>query len=99
MIDSSTQALVDTAFAFAETRHVLQVGKTGWGLQHPLRCRPALAECALHKQISGQSMQWFPVDGDYLLDDSGNILGLNLLPDPAVAFLAALEAYKAAHSQ
>ena len=83
-------ALVEAARALEARPHVLQVREDGWGLQHKLSCRPALTECMFHEWAS--TLEDMPaVPGTYeVLTFMGQLKPYNE-PDPAIAFLRALE--------
>ena len=85
----SEAALRAAALRMRDRPHVVQVREDGWGIQHPLGCRPALTECAVHRAV----MQWGgpPVPaGEYEVGPLGEIVGPYNEPDPVLDFLAAL---------
>lgn len=86
--------LLEAARALVDAPHVLQVRADGWGLQHPLTCRPALTECEFHKSAMELSQRPVPDDGEYVVELLGGAV-LNLVeyyvgPDPALALIDAV---------
>jgi hypothetical protein len=103
--DDFVPEIYRAAKAMVDAPHVLQVrDDRSWGLQHPLRCRPALTECEVHRAC--MDLDGPPTDpGDYEIElheadpvsesyRSGaapiDILG-PAGPDPALRLISALE--------
>ena len=84
-------ALFHAAVAFADSPHVVQIRAHDWGLQHPPRCRASLTACPVHEFMTSAS-EPPAVVGDYFITERGEIAAHDGRPDPAVAFLDALEA-------
>ena len=91
---SRYHALFDAAKKLADAPHVVQIGEHDWGLQHPLRCRSSLIGCPVHEYMLAAEDPPAPV-GDYFINERGDIWPHDGSPDPAIAFLAALEAAEA----
>jgi len=87
----SEEKLIVAARAFVDSPHIVEIGEHGWGLQHPPRCRASLIGCPVHEYMDSQEDPPAPI-GHYLIDEHGNIAPYDGRPDPAIAFLAALEA-------
>lgn len=84
-------ALVVAARALAGSPHVVQIRANDWGLQHPLRCRTSLTGCPVHEYMVTVKDPPAPA-GDYFINERADIKAHDGSPDPAIAFLAALDA-------
>ncbi len=43
------EQLQDAIDRVQDAEHMIDIDTDGWAIQHPLRCRPAMLNCAMHK--------------------------------------------------
>lgn len=67
--------------SFLTPGHVLVVGGDRWTLQHPLTCRPNLADCPVHDDVSEAETEGFlPGPGSYQVTVEDGVLLLDGVP-------------------
>ena len=91
--EARVQGLEEAARGLLNAPHVLDIREDGWGVQHPLRCRPALTQCVVHREMDVLCANGPPRPiGLYLVSDEGYIQDEYAGVDPALALIAALAA-------
>lgn len=65
--------------ALTPEHHVLSLSRSGWSLQHPLECRPALNDCVLSQSLARDTsgIQHLP-PGEYDMVPNPDGIGYNV---------------------
>lgn len=65
--------------ALGEQRHIADIRDQGFGLQHPVECRPNLIDCPVNVALESLHIDEVPVPGRYIVTLDGDGLSFEAL--------------------
>lgn len=85
-LSTTEQIVAAVRSALSDQRHVVEFGPDGYGLQHPLSCRPDLLACPMDEMMRsfdgpprkpGRYLAWFNEHGEVEFGDVGDYVDVS----------------------